>query len=287
MLRAVASRKQQKEEARAARERAVAQLKAEQGRRTRMLALGGVLIAVVVAAVIVIAVSSSNSGGNSSGVLTQQDGAPYTHAAAQADVATLLDGIPQSGNILGSPIAPVTITEFGDLVCPICDEFAVGSEPTLIQTDVRTGKVKLLFRGSETASSDANGSEYVASQVAARAAGLQGKEWNYILLLYDEQPQTIKGQDAELVPYVTAAYLKNRAQQITGLNIAKWQRDLGDASLKAAVAADSAAAQTEAPRGTPTVIVTGPKGSVTYDANGTLSAVPTIAQLNALIAQVS
>ena len=49
-----------------------------------------------------------------------------------------------------------------------------GSEQQLIDNEVRAGKVKLVYRGLETASSDANSGEYAASQIAARAAGLQG-----------------------------------------------------------------------------------------------------------------
>ena len=33
--------------------------------------------------------------------------------------------IPQHANVLGSPSAPVTLVEYGDLQCPICRSFAV------------------------------------------------------------------------------------------------------------------------------------------------------------------
>ena len=49
----------------------------------------------------------------------------------------------------------------------------------------------------------------------------------------------------------------------------------------------TAAAQTQAPLGTPTIIVSGPKGKVAWDANGKESAVPTLSQLQSLISQVS
>jgi protein-disulfide isomerase len=287
MLLDVASRKQQKEQARAAREAAHAQLRSQQNRRSRVLTLGGVLAVVIAAVVVVIIVSSSGGGGSSGGVLTQRDSAGFTHSGAQADVKTLLSGIPQSGNVLGSPIAPVTITEFGDLVCSTCDAFALESEPQLIQSEVRTGKVQLVYRGDDTASATANGKEWAATQLAARSAGLQNKEWNFIMTVYDEQPLEIDGKSAELATYVTPAYLANRAQQVAGLNMAKWQANLTNPSLKAAVAADLHAAQDEAPNGTPTIIVEGPKGSVTYDSSDTLSAVPTLAQLQALIKQVT
>jgi len=289
----VASRREQKEAARRAREQAVAQLKAEHARRSRLLMLGGV-VAVVIAAVVVVIIISSSGGGTLKALTPSKlsnkavDGAYLSPKAAVADVKSLLDGIPQSGNTLGNPKAPVTVTEFGDLVCSTCDAFAASSERQLIQQEVRTGKVKLVFRADDTASSFANQSQWQATQVAASSAGLQNKEWYYVLLVYDEQPIAIGGQDAEQVPYVSTSYLQNRAEQVPGLNLGKWQAQLGNSTLIKQVQTDFTAAKVEAPRGTPTIIVTGPSGqSQTYDSNGKLSAVPTIGQLKQLIAQVS
>ncbi|HUB76749.1 MAG TPA: thioredoxin domain-containing protein, partial [Solirubrobacteraceae bacterium] len=215
----MASRKAQKEAARLQRELAVAELKAKQAFRSRMALLAAVVAVAVAAVVIVIVVSSSNGG--STAALTKPglsskpiDGAAYSEKAAVSDVSSLLNGIPQSGNIIGSPLAPITITEFGDLVCPTCDDFAVTTEHQLIADDVRTGKVKLVFRADDTASSFANQKQFLAGQVAARAAGLQGKEWDFVMLTYDEQPQTINGDHAEDVAYTSAAYWLSRAQQL-------------------------------------------------------------------------
>ena len=75
---------------------------------------------------------------------------------------------------------------------------------------------------------------------------------------------------------------------MSGLNLKAWQANLGNSTLIKQVRTDLSAAQVEAPRGTPTIIVTGPSGqSQTYDSSGKLSAVPSIAQLKQLIAQVS
>jgi protein-disulfide isomerase len=286
----VASRKEQKEAARQAREQAVAQLKASQTRRTRMLTLGGVLALVVAAIIVVIVVSSSGGGGSAGGVDNQRDGAAYSHAGAVADVKSLLGGIPESSDdVLGNPLSRVTITEYGDLACPTCDDFAVTTEPQLIEADVRTGKVQLAFRGDETASGYANGSEYVATQVAARAAGLQDKGWDYIMLMYDEQPQDINGNHAEDVKYITSSYLLNRAQQVPGLNVAEWQKDLSDPALAQDVAGDGAAGNAAGVSGTPTLFISGPKGTVEYDKgnDSPSGVVPTLPELQALIAQVS
>jgi protein-disulfide isomerase len=283
----VASRKEQKEAARRQREQLHAQLQASQRKRVRVWVLGGVLAGViVVAAVFIIASSKAGAGISSNGL----SGATFhfkTHAEAQQAMESALKGIPQTGNVLGNPDAPVTITEFGDLVCSTCDYFALTSEPQLITADVATGKVKLVYRGFETASGTANASEYTATQVAARAAGLQHLEWDYVLLTYNEQPVSIHGRDEELVTYVSSSYLSDIAKQVPGLNFAQWQQGLTDPALAQDVTADGNAGNQLGVEGTPTIFVKGPKGTVEYDKSGTLSAVPTLAQLQALIAQVS
>lgn len=244
----MASRAEQKAALRAAREARQKELTATQTRRKRMYSLGALLAGVVVALIVVIVAGGSKSPTK-----------PATSKSAVATVAALLKGIPQSGNTLGKPTAPVTVTEYGDLVCPICQEFAFGSEQQLIKNEVRSGKVKLVYRGVETASSQANGGEYVASQVAARAAGKQQRAWQYIMLWYYEQGD-------ETTPYVTNAFMQNIAAQVPGLNLTKWETDRNDAALAADVTADAQAAQAAGlvgPQGpsTPSITFVGPKGS--------------------------
>src|SRR5947209_18762814 len=192
----MASRTKQKEEARARRlaeERARA-ASAERARRMRML--GGVVLAAVAVIVAVIVISvSSNKGGKPVNPVSK---------AAKSDVTAvnnLLAGIPQSGQTLGSPSAPVTITEYADLECPICDTFALPSSATtsdgspgsgyldqLIKQYVRPGKAKIVYRSLETATGNGpNSSEWVPQQAAAYAAGKQNKAWKFLELIYYEQ----------------------------------------------------------------------------------------------------
>jgi len=245
-------------------------------RRTRLMMTAGIIGVAVIALVVAIIVSSS--GGHKPNTKINAS----TKASAQKIVAAELAGIPQSGNVLGKASAPITLIEYGDLVCPICRDFAVTSEPGIIKSLVKTGKAKLEYRGFETASQTANASEYVATQVAARSAGLQGREWNYVLLTYREQPQTLNGQPAEEVSYITPKYLQDLAAQIPGLNLIKWQAHLADASLANVVTLDGQAAQASGAQGTPAVTVTGPKGTVLDQ-----ESIPTLAGLESTIAQVS
>jgi protein-disulfide isomerase len=286
----VASRKEQKEAARRAREQRVAQMKASQSRRNRTYLLGGILAVVIAAAAVLILVSSSNNGGSAASVLSPKKNEEYyTPTQAKADAESLLNGIPEHGNVLGDVNAPVTITEYGDLVCSTCDYFAVSSEPLLIADDVRDGKVKLVYRAAETSSAYANGGEFVNMQVAARAAGLQDREWYFLIILYDEQPHLINGKAAELEKYVTTAYLQNRAAQVPGLNLIKWQENLVNPTLIGDVHADIAAGSQLGVDSTPTVFVKGPKGDIEWDkGSDTLPATATaLRQLQSLIKQVS
>jgi len=239
----MASRAEQKAAARAAREAAHRELNAAQARRMRLIWLGGLVAAAALA--IVVVVLAINGGSTPTAT---------SKPAAQTSVDALLKGIPQNGNVLGNPSAPVTITEFGDLVCPVCRAFALSSAPQLISDDVRAGRVKLVYRGLETASATANPGEYVASQVAARAAGLQHREWYYILLWYHEQ-------GSEDTPYVTDNFMQGIAQQIKGLNLTSWEAARNDQSLTNDVTADSQAANAAGFSATPTLTIRGPKGA--------------------------
>jgi protein-disulfide isomerase len=200
--------------------------------------------------VVAVAVAISSSGGNGSAP------AP-TSAAAKQEAATvngLLSGIPQSGATLGSPTAKVTVTEYGDLQCPICRTFALGAENQLISSDVRSGKVKLVYRSLETATG--NGPDptvFASQQAAAYAAGAQGKAWNYIELFYHEQGQ-------ENTAYVTPAYLDGLARQIPGLSYAAWQSARQSPTYTSQVTVDGQAAAAKGFNSTPTTVIQGPKG---------------------------
>jgi protein-disulfide isomerase len=243
----MASRKAQKE---AARERRLAEerARAERERRTRRLRMVGGVVVVAIA-LVAVAIAISSSGTSSASVVK-----PNSPAAkkAQASVDSLLKGIPQQGNTLGSPSAKVTVTEFGDLECPVCKSFELGSENQLISNEVRSGKVKLIFRSLETASGTANGSMFVPQQASALAAGQQKLGWNYILLFYREQGD-------ETTSYVNDNFLAGLAKQVSGLDYGQWSSDRQSSTLSEQVTADRQAAANAGYSSTPTLVVTGPK----------------------------
>jgi protein-disulfide isomerase len=241
------AQKQQARQRRVAEERVRAE-QAERQRRLRMLT-GAVLVAVAV-----VAVAIAISAGGSKPPKVSGSGARQ----AAESVAQLLTGIPQSGNTLGSPSAKVTLTEFGDLKCPICHDFAAGAESQIIAHDVRTGKVKLVFRSLCTATcTGPQPGVFTAEQAAAYAAGLQGKAWNYILLFY-------RLQGDESTSYVNSGFLGGLAKLIPGLDYSKWALDSRQSSLTSQVKADEAFARSRGYSNTPTVIVKGPRGEQAF-----------------------
>ena len=244
----MASRTKQKEEARA-RRLAEERARAERDRRTRRMRMVG---GVVIAAVAVVAVGIAISSGGSSANKGLQTGAKAN--ATTSTVETLLAGIPKHGNTLGNPNAKVTVTEFGDLQCPICKDFALGSENQLIANEVRTGKAKLVYRSLETATGNGpNPGVFPTQQAAALAAGLQGRAWDYIELFYHEQ-------GTEDTNYVNDTYLDGLAHQISGLNFSTWNSNRTSSTLTSQVTQDEQAAAAKGYNSTPTLVVSGPKG---------------------------
>jgi protein-disulfide isomerase len=139
-----------------------------------------------------------------------------------SEVSAQLVGIPQHGNTLGNPKAPLTVKFFGDLQCPYCRRFALRALPLLIERYVRRGSAKIEYHSLETATR--NPLIFTMQQLAALAAGRQNKMWNFIELFYLEQRPEDSG-------YVTESYLQALAQQVSGLNLPSWMAARGEASL--------------------------------------------------------
>jgi protein-disulfide isomerase len=266
----MASRSKQKEEARA-RRLAEEQARSDKARRDRRLRMvGGVVVLAIAIAAVLVAVSSGSSTNNLEKGLATGNKKSSTVTA----VDNLLAGVPQSGATLGNPKAPVTMDYYGDLECPICQQFTLqGGLSQLIANEVRQGKVKIVYRAFETATRDPN--MFKDQQVAALAAGMQQKFWNYAELFYHEQGQEDTG-------YVTETYLGNLAQQTTGLNLVKWESDRNNASLTSQVVADVNQGNAIGVTGTPTLVFIGPKGKAAAP-----ESVPSYSQLQQVIKQVS
>ena len=110
-----------------------------------------VLIAVAAAIVIAgvgigVGVALSGGGSSSTSGNVPTYGSLANGLPGAAEVYNLFKGIPQKGNVLGSPSAPVTMVEYIDLQCPFCQQFETQVMPDLVKNYVRPGKVKVEVR---------------------------------------------------------------------------------------------------------------------------------------------
>ncbi|HXP38349.1 MAG TPA: thioredoxin domain-containing protein [Solirubrobacteraceae bacterium] len=244
------TRKQRREQARDQR-KAIEEAEAASVERRKRLILLGSVAAVVVVIIAVILVATS--GGGSSTPLPPPGKNP-AEVPAVKKVMKEIAGIPQNGNTLGSPTAPVTMQYFGDLECPICKDFTLGALPTLIQKYVRTGKMKIEYRNLETATREPE--TFKTQQSAALAAGKQKKGWYYIELFYNQQGEEDSG-------YVTEKYLQTLAQQTPGLNLATWTSDRNSPEFTNTITSDAQAANNAGFNGTPSFLIGKTGGTLT------------------------
>jgi protein-disulfide isomerase len=159
-------------------------------RRRVWLLLGAVgVAAVAVAAAVVISSSSSSS--------TSSDKAARGSSVTSA--ASMFAGIPEKNGVLGDPKAPITVTEYVDLQCPVCAEASHATMPTLIKKYVRAGKIKLDARTLSFLGPDS-----VSAAKVAAGAEKQGKLWPFVETFYANQGEENSG-------YATDAFLRQIA----------------------------------------------------------------------------
>jgi protein-disulfide isomerase len=243
------TRKQRREQARAERKAMEEAESASAARRTRLTQLG-IVVGVVVVAIVVVLIAT---GGGGSSKTPPKPGTAEA-SSSEREVTSLVGGIPQKGNTLGSPTAPVTLQYFGDLECPICKDFTLGALPSIIQKWVREGKVKIEYRSLETATREPE--VFRTQQVAALAAGKQNKMWDFLETFYHEQGEEDSG-------YVTEKYLQGIATQVPGLNLSQWTSDRSEPALANQVATDAQAASNAGFTGTPSFLIGKTGGAMT------------------------
>jgi len=233
------TRKQRREQARAER-RQLEQAQAAGAVRRKRLSLLGIVVAVVVAGIVVVLIASAGAG-------ERHIKPGSTEAtAASGEVTTLLAGIPQHGNVLGRPTAPVTLQYFGDLECPVCRAFTIGALPSVIGKWVRGGQLKIEYRSLETATREPE--VFRSQQVAALAAGRQNRMWNFVETFYHEQGEEDTG-------YVTENFIQGIAKQVPGLNLTAWTSERGEPTLSNLLASDEQAASSNGLDGTPAFLL--------------------------------
>jgi protein-disulfide isomerase len=177
---------------------------------------------------------------------------PPLNEAGKRRIGALFAGIPQHGAVLGYPGAPATLQFFGDLECKEARQFVLGALPVLVRKWVRGGELRIRYRANpeETVWPDI----YNHQQVAALAAGRQGKLWQYLDVFYHEQ-------GPEFTRYAIDHFLRAIAGEVGGLDFARWTADRHERGLTQQVKRDLRVARAHRIHYTPAFLV-GPTGGV-------------------------
>lgn len=205
-----------------------------------MLALAGAVAAAAVAAVALAVVLTGRSS-------TPPDvpavGSLANALPGAAEVAALLDGIPQDGTTLGRASAPVTMVEYVDVQCPYCGEFERQVLPGVVRQYVRTGKVRIVLRTWAFIGPDS-----FRGQAAVHAAARQDHAFDVLELLY-------ANQGAENTGWLSDDLLVNVASSVPGLRVPDLLADRESAAVKAQGEDVDRIARENGITSTPTIVV--------------------------------
>jgi protein-disulfide isomerase len=205
-------------------------------RRVRFLVIALVLAVGVLALALLVHEPDAASG--------PSQGRP-TDSASDPGLTSLADRRAGDPLALGPVDAAVVVIEWSDYRCPFCSVFGRDTFPELREEFVDTGEVRFEFRDLAIF-----GDQSVDAAVAARAAGEQGRYFEFAEALFAAAPE--KGH-----PDMPRATLAGFAEAAGVPDLARFDRDLDDAGLRALVEADTARAQRLGATGTPFFLVGG------------------------------
>jgi protein-disulfide isomerase len=199
---------------------------------TRNLTLGAIAIGVLLVAIVAI----GQLGGSHTSANLVDPGMQYP--------ATIVDG-----NALGKADAPVTLEVWGDFQCPICAQHSLDVEPSLVNSYVIPGKLRIVHHDIDILGRGGNESHLAA--VGGYCAKAQGKYWDYAHWVFANQQGENQG-----------AFNRDRLVQLAvaaGLDQAQFNTCLDSQEAADAVAAVQAQSVQLGINQTPTMFLNGTK----------------------------
>ena len=170
----------------------------------------------------------------------------------------LQDLIRNGSPFQGKVSAPITVIDFSDFQCYLCNRFVKNTEPLMNQSYIQTGKVALVFNHLPNRGFDSMG-----AALAAQCTNDQGKFWQFHNLLYSNQKAIDSG-------WVSKENLKNFASQIPGLDIKRFDRCFDSEKYKSFVQKEIELALSFGFKETPSFIVENSNGSSQETMSGAL-----------------
>ena len=198
-------------------------------RTQRLLVLGGVAVAAIVAVVLAVSLGSSSK------------------PAARPVVASYLAGVPQRGDTLGTATAPATLLVFEDPQCPYCRIWSLDALPAVVKDFVKTGRVKLAWRGIPIV-----GDNSVDGLRAAYAAAEQNRLWNLVDQLYQRQGSENSG-------WITESLLQDSAAS-AGIDAGRMFDVIDTSTVTSAMQKAVTEARRANINGTPSFVLVTPSG---------------------------
>src|SRR3954469_18725569 len=131
--------------------------------------------AVLAASALIATILISASQVSARGAKQSAPATPLTKTPSASISKLFAAGVPQHGAALGRPSAPVTLVEYADLQCPYCGEWARTTLPVVVSDYVRTGRLRIVFRGLAFVGPDSD-----RALTAAVAAGRQDRLWDVV-----------------------------------------------------------------------------------------------------------
>ena len=144
----------------------------------------------------------------------------------------------ESDHALGNANAKIAMVEYADYQCPFCGKFYTETTEPIINTYVKEGKVKFVYRDFAFL-----GPESFKSAEAVACAGDQNKYWEFHNFLFTHQNGENQGAFAD-------TNLKTFAKQL-GLDSATFDKCLDSGKYTQAVKDSTANAATYGVKGTP------------------------------------
>jgi protein-disulfide isomerase len=152
---------------------------------------------------------------------------------------------------LGSLDARVVLQEWADFQCPACKAYTQTVEPRVIDTYVKTGKVRVVFHGiafiGDYRADKSSPDESALAATAALCAGEQEHFWVYHGYLYANQGGENSGT-------FTGARLDQIAQAVN-LDMTAFHTCLADPSKRSTVTTETSTAEQAGINSTPTLVV--------------------------------
>jgi protein-disulfide isomerase len=224
-----------------------AQVPSRERQASPKVLLGAAAVLALIAVGIGIAVVAMRGGSSHSAANVPSRGSLANALPGAGRVNGLFGGIPQQGNALGPPNAPVTLIAYIDAQCPYCREFEATSLPRLVARYVRSGKLRIEARPIAILGPDS-----IGGARAIIAAGRQDRLFNYAELLYFNQ-------GAENTGWLSNEMVTAVAASVPGLDVPRLLQDRDSGAVKDQQQVFASSASAADVDRTPTILV-GPTG---------------------------